>query len=200
MDAGDIKLSTRNLESNDIDYEIVDLGISNLNNNTVDLESVNLDPQGLNTLRLKEIEKTVRQLQSEENVRYDINQQLTELEKQRVRNNIGIIDVNKILIDTSERWNNMIGYIPPEGTIIIYKNKTSIDGVDVPGIKIGSGNAYVQDLAFVNEDLESILLEHINNMIIHITSEERARWNNKVNIDDRTEDVSGETLVFTRNF
>lgn len=53
--------------------------------------------------------------------------------------------------------------------------------VNVPGIKIGSGNAYVQDLMFVGEstidievqDLKEEVEEHIDNGGIHTTNEER---------------------------
>lgn len=65
----------------------------------------------------------------------------------------------------------------------------------IPGIKIGSGNAYVQDLAFIDEDTRRTLAEHIEDLDIHVTAEEKAFWNNKVNTEDT---VVGETLVFTR--
>lgn len=41
------------------------------------------------------------------------------------------------------------------------------EGRDVPGIKIGSGNAYLSDLAFVMRDYR-------------ITNDDIAYWNNKV--------------------
>lgn len=47
--------------------------------------------------------------------------------------------------------------------------------VDVPGIKIGSGNAYVQDLMFVGDVAidTQILEDHINDTTIHTNTEEK---------------------------
>lgn len=65
------------------------------------------------------------------------------------------------------------------GEIIVYTDYKQIekDGVmiDVPGIKIGSGNAYVQDLAFVEgAAIEAEALErHINDTTIHTNAEEK---------------------------
>lgn len=113
--------------------------------------------------------------------------------------------------DTTENWNNASGFIPREGEVIIYTDyKTIIKEIygeevqiNVPGLKIGTGNAYVQDLAFVDDELRNTLLAHIENEEMHTTLEEKLFWNNKVNIDDRKEIISheleDETLVFTRN-
>lgn len=102
---------------------------------------------------------------------------------------------------TSEYWDSQ-SYIPPAGEIIVYTDKSSkeVDGetVYIPGLKIGSGNAYVQDLAFVDERVSDMLSDHINDMIAHVTQAERNRWNNKLNVDDHTEVVEDE-LVFNRN-
>lgn len=65
----------------------------------------------------------------------------------------------------------------------------------IQGIKIGSGNAYVQDLAFIDEDTRRTLAEHIEDLDIHVTAEEKAFWNNKVTTEDT---VVNETLVFKR--
>lgn len=103
---------------------------------------------------------------------------------------------------TTEEWNNQIGYIPVPGEIIIYSDyKTKeVDGriINIPGIKIGSGNAYIQDLAFLDEDLADILYNHITDAVIHVTQEEKDRWNNKLNVDDNAEVING-SLTFNRN-
>lgn len=113
--------------------------------------------------------------------------------------------------DTTENWNNAQGFIPLQGEVIIYtdhEKTTRIIGnkeveVDVPAIKIGTGNAYVQDLPFVDEELRNKLMEHIDNIDIHTTLEEKLFWNNKVNIDDEyeiiEEELENETLIFNRN-
>ena len=75
--------------------------------------------------------------------------------------------------------------------------------VNIPGIKIGTGNAYVQDLAFIDEDLRDKLLAHINNAEIHTTLAEKLFWNNKLNTDDSYDITHGElqdeTLILNRN-
>lgn len=107
-----------------------------------------------------------------------------------------------VRIGTTDYWNNKIGFIPMNGEIIIYSDYDSVvvDGhtVSVPGIKIGSGNAYVQDLAFVGAADREDLLAHINNTTVHVTNEDKLFWNNKLNVTDNQE-VIGEALVFNRN-
>lgn len=100
---------------------------------------------------------------------------------------------NKIRYDTVEGWAHDLDYIPAEGEIIIYTNYTVQDGVNIPAIKVGDGLAYAADLPFVDDGVRDALLEHISNLEIHITAEERAFWNNKVRcfMDD------DDTVVFT---
>lgn len=111
------------------------------------------------------------------------------------------IDGLRIQFGSTEYWNNS-SLIPKEGQVIIYTDKSSktVDGrtILIPGIKIGSGNAYVQDLAFVGDDVADTLLQHINNAAIHVTLADKEYWNNKLNVDDDSEVVDG-ALVFNRN-
>lgn len=117
--------------------------------------------------------------------------------------------------DTTANWNNARGFIPLAGEIIIYDDyetktytveeygETVTKTVNIPNIKIGTGNAYVQDLAFVDQKTREILMEHINDQDIHTTLQEKLFWNNKINIDD-SEDVlvgelSDETLILNRH-
>lgn len=117
--------------------------------------------------------------------------------------------------DTTENWNKAIGFIPLPGEVIVYEDyetktytieeygETVTKTVKIPNIKIGTGNAYVQDLAFVDEETRNILIEHINNLDIHTTLAEKLFWNNKINVDDAEEQITGEldeeTLVLNRN-
>ena len=117
--------------------------------------------------------------------------------------------------DTTENWNNAIGFIPMAGEVIVYTDyetktyqveeygETITKTVQIPNIKIGSGNAYVQDLAFVDEKTRDMLMMHINNQDIHTTLQEKLFWNNKINVDDAQEQISGEledeTLILNRN-
>lgn len=108
----------------------------------------------------------------------------------------------KPLSGTTAYWNSQLGFIPEVGQIIVYTDYQQIekDGqtVDVPGIKIGTGNGYVQDIVFVGQADSDALLDHIRNSDIHITQAERERWNNKLNVTD-VQEVVGETLIFNRN-
>lgn len=110
-------------------------------------------------------------------------------------------DITGIKCDTEENWNAST-YIPAKGEIIIYSDhkKKEVDGqmVNIPAIKIGSGNAYVQDLMFLNQDLSDALYDHIQNTTIHVTQAEKDFWNNKLNVDDARE-VVDEVLIFNRN-
>lgn len=115
------------------------------------------------------------------------------------------LDSLSIRYNTTAFWNRQIGYVPKAGEIIIYLDyKTAVvDGktVNIPGIKIGSGNGYVQDLVFVSGgsgDDDEMLLAHIADTLVHVTQADRDYWNNKLNVDDHQE-VIGESLVFNRN-
>ena len=117
--------------------------------------------------------------------------------------------------DTTEHWNNAVGFIPMAGEIIIYDDyqvktwqveeygEVVTKTKNIPGIKIGTGNAYVQDLAFVDEDIRDALMEHITNADIHTSLAEKLFWNNKVNVDDAYEkihdELEDETLIINRN-
>ena len=102
----------------------------------------------------------------------------------------------------TEYWNSQSNYIPKQGEIIIYSDYGTkvVNGelVNVPGIKIGSGNAYVQDLVFVGDDLADALYSHIMDTAIHVTARDKDFWNNKLNVDDDAEVING-SLIFNRN-
>ena len=108
--------------------------------------------------------------------------------------------------DTTLHWNQAKGFIPLAGEVIIYTDyktiQKEIDGemqsVLIPGIKIGDGQTYVQDLPFVDTDLRDRLMEHINNQDLHVILQEKLFWNNKLNVDDASEVVDA-ALVFNRN-
>lgn len=117
--------------------------------------------------------------------------------------------------DTTANWDNATGFIPLAGEIIIYDDYKQIpyvveeDGelvtkiLNVPGIKVGTGNGYVQDLAFVDEELRRTIMAHINNNEVHVTPEDKIFWSNKINVDDSEDilfgELSDETLILTRN-
>ena len=117
--------------------------------------------------------------------------------------------------DTTANWDRAVGFIPLAGEVIIYEDyeiktyttqengRTVTKTVNIPNIKIGTGNAYVQDLAFVDEKTRDLLMEHVINQDIHTTLGEKVFWNNKINVDDAEEQITGElrneTLILNRN-
>lgn len=117
--------------------------------------------------------------------------------------------------DTTENWNRAAGFVPLAGEVIVYndyKIKTyEVEEygervqktVNIPNIKIGDGNAYVQDLPFIDADLRDTLMAHIENQELHTTLQEKLFWNNKINVDDAYEqmhdELVDETLILNRN-
>lgn len=134
----------------------------------------------------------------------ELNRQLYETAQRWVSENyVSNTELDtKFQIGTTEYWNSKSTYLPRLGDVIIYSDyeTKTVDGVTItiPGIKVGSGNAYLSDLAFVGEKERDELLAHIADPDAHITVEERDFWNNKLNVDD-TEEVVGETLILNRN-
>lgn len=101
-----------------------------------------------------------------------------------------------VLSDTTENWNKKASLISELNTVYVYvdhQTKTDEEGKEIwiPGIKIGDGKAYLIDLPFSDE----LMIAHINDLGIHVTSEEKEFWNNKVRTYMDT--VEGEQLVFT---
>ena len=92
--------------------------------------------------------------------------------------------------DTTEHWNANRNFVPLRGEVIIYTDHGQMQDnfgntIDVPGIKIGDGSAYLIDLPFVGNDVRYQILqelrEHTGNTVIHVTQEDRDFWNNKLN-------------------
>ncbi len=100
-----------------------------------------------------------------------------------------------IHLGTTAEWNSRPSLIGKKAHIYVYTDYQNIDGKDVPGIKIGDGDAYLIDAPFAYGGIYDLLMDHINNIIVHITSEERAAWNNKVRCYISDDDM--ETIVFT---
>lgn len=95
--------------------------------------------------------------------------------------------------NTKEHWESHNGEISEEGAFYIYSNYQIEDNKYIPGIKIGDGNAYIADLPFI----DMLYFNHINNQDIHVTPEDKIRWNNKVRA--YYSEVTDETVVFTTN-
>ncbi|MBQ9301301.1 MAG: hypothetical protein IJ214_12420 [Clostridia bacterium] len=105
--------------------------------------------------------------------------------------------------DTTAGWNARKDYIPRKGEIILYTDCGAVldetgREIAVPGIKIGDGQAFAVDLPFTDDGTRLLVLreirEHTERLDIHVTAEERRRWNAKLNYE-----VADEELIFTRN-
>lgn len=106
-----------------------------------------------------------------------------------------------IRYNTTAYWNHASGFIPGPGEIIIYSDyDTYTDGSgyvhDIPRIKVGTGNAYVQDLVFADEKDHQMLIKHVSDAAAHVSAGDKAFWNNKLNVVD---DIIDETLELNRN-
>lgn len=99
--------------------------------------------------------------------------------------------------DTTENWNIQVSLVSQKDHIYVYTDYAEYNNVDYPGIKIGDGTSYLIDMPFVNGDVALKLTTHINNNNIHVTSNEKEKWDEKIRC--YISPVNGETLVFTTN-
>lgn len=83
----------------------------------------------------------------------------------------------KIYYDTTENWNNQYDLKTKKGDIYIYSDAPRPGGGTGPRMKVGNGG-YLNDLMFIDQDY----FDHIQDMIVHITQEEREYWNDKVGV------------------
>lgn len=101
---------------------------------------------------------------------------------------------SQIFYNTTAYWDAQTTTPSIEGAIYIYSDHDK-DGSnnDIPGIKVGTGNAYVPDLPFIDYKYDA----HLADTVSHITAAERTAWNGKVRcyIDNN----NTENLVFTTN-
>lgn len=104
--------------------------------------------------------------------------------------------IAKLITNTTAVWQTKADFVPSRGTIIVYSDRNVINGSVYPGVKIGDGQAYVADLPFVGEEITEQIIEDLNQHIadqsVHVTSEERAYWNGKLNAE-----LDGENLIFS---
>ena len=102
-----------------------------------------------------------------------------------------------VRVNTRAGWNSTPKYIPPVGQICVCIDRNVVDGVKIPGVKIGDGKAYYADRPFLGDvemaSLASEISNHINNQDVHVSAEDRVRWDNKLNYE-----MNGETLCLTR--
>lgn len=103
--------------------------------------------------------------------------------------------------DTKEHWDEQTTLIAQQSVIYIYSNYEYVEDLagnryPVAGLKIGDGLSYLIDLPFVGDKTTEIIINHLANTDVHISSAEREFWNNKVScFIDRD---NPENLVFSK--
>lgn len=115
---------------------------------------------------------------------------------------IKALDRDKLsyLSKTKEEWNLNPSLISKKNVLYFYTNFKTIqkdnEQIIIPGIKFGDGKAYLIDLPFLNDNsyFEDMLLDHINNHLIHVSNEDRLFWNNKLNLN-----LQEQNLILNRN-
>lgn len=94
-----------------------------------------------------------------------------------IKQYIADTEITKVLYADTATWNSQAQLISQQGYIYIYSDhQQDSSGNNIPGIKVGDGNAYLIDLPFSTKLID----EHIADAVAHITSAERDFWNNKV--------------------
>ena len=118
----------------------------------------------------------------------------------KLKNNLN----NKIVYYSKKKseWDADRDIIAEKDTLYIYSDYKTIqkDGKQllIPGLKIGDGVSYLIDIPFVNNlnsEFEDLLLDHINNKVIHVSAYDREFWDNKLNLDL---DLQDENLILNR--
>ena len=95
---------------------------------------------------------------------------------------------------TTEQWNSTPSTISEAGALYIWADyKQNEQGEDIPGVKIGDGKAYIIDLPFIDD----IYTQHIADELIHVSQEDRDKWDNKVTCFISA--LDNEKLVFTKD-
>lgn len=103
---------------------------------------------------------------------------------------------------TTQQWNSDISFISQKNVLYLYMDYKTIekDGSEVfiPGLKIGDGTTYLVDLPFLNDvsDFNQQILDHINNLSIHVSAADRIFWNNKLNLSQLQ--LDNENLILNR--
>ena len=100
---------------------------------------------------------------------------------------------------TQEEWNQTIDLIAEKDVVYIYTEYYNEQGQlkKTPGLKIGDGINYLYDLPFVhNPQFYDDFISHIDNKNIHVTTDEKVFWNNKININEL---VKNQNLIFNRD-
>ena len=84
---------------------------------------------------------------------------------------------DKVFYGTTAHWETLRDLVGKRGCIYIYSDwGESPDGKAVAGFKVGDGETRLEDLGFTDQ----MYNDHIQHMLIHVSAEDRANWDNKV--------------------
>lgn len=102
---------------------------------------------------------------------------------------------------TTAQWNSNIELLSLKDVLYIYSDYRTVknekgEEVFLPGLKWGDGTTYLIDLPFLNTDvMNDMMLDHINNKVIHVSLQDREFWDNKLNVSLSPEQ---QTLILNR--
>lgn len=110
-----------------------------------------------------------------------------------------LINPDAIKVGSRAKWDANPELIGEADTIYVYtdfRTETDEQGnqVNIPGIKIGDGLAYLIDAPFV-DGTDQKIIDHIMDSTIHVTAEDKARWDSKLSM--YIDDLDRENVVFT---
>lgn len=90
---------------------------------------------------------------------------------------------------TTAEWDSMPQVVSIKGKIYVYSDHQVINGINIPGFKVGDGDAYIINLPFT----DAAYMDHIANQEIHVAPTDRVDWDNKV-----TCLVDNNILIFSK--
>lgn len=109
--------------------------------------------------------------------------------------NVYVVGGNcKVLYATTATWNSKPQLISLKGYIYIYSDyRKNSDQQNIASMKIGDGTSYLIDMPFADE----LLYGHVDDIVRHVSSQEREFWNNKVRC--YVDPLNEQNLIFTTN-
>lgn len=101
-----------------------------------------------------------------------------------LKGNLKLNELGVVVSDTMANWSAQRNLISEKDVLYIYVDYQTIDNGNgsttiTPGIKIGDGHTKLNLLPFLNAPDQRIL-NHLVNTVIHITADERTKWNQAV--------------------
>ena len=104
--------------------------------------------------------------------------------------------LTEVLYGSTLEWAQDKARIAQKGVIYVYSDyaRTTDPGtgveVPVPGFKVGDGTSYLIDMPFAQGDINEEIRSHITNQKIHVSDEDRKRWDSsKIIIETENENL-----------